>query len=507
MSQKLKDSIDILEHISEHTDLKRVGSEWRGPCPIHGGDGDNLAVNPSKRVYKCHTCGSGGSVIDFEMERLGMEYREALVHLGGEEYEYEDVHRDTREALEVAQELHMLGDATSYMEPRGFDEQWWVDQGVGSCEFTALDLRREVERRGINPRELQDTGLINRHGNLHLRGRVTFPIFDSFGRLCAFSGRGGSPKWLHTPNSHVYTRSTTLYGIDSLQGPSVFLVEGISDALALRYMGVDAVACLGTAFTEGQAELLSMYAGEAYVMFDQGALSHSFDAADKLLARGVVPLIAYLPDERDPGDLVGHMEVVEASKNSAVDVISDKIRILKDKGLLQGISNKKKSLDKIMGSLRRVPDDPMLEMYSQIVADEFNVRVDTIMDMARSSDIDTVTNHVASGDDRSLEAVALGIMRSDHGKLEQLLELGVSSDDFNGKVNQNEFDRVLDGYESGESELPKSQVGTDSWDWVYTKMRDRAFSRRIKELSEELPVCDDKMSLLREMTDLRKEMR
>ena len=70
--QRVRDAADIVDVVGEHVKLKRTGSDYRGPCPFHGGKNPNFSVSPKNGFYHCFKCGVSGDAIGFVREHLGL---------------------------------------------------------------------------------------------------------------------------------------------------------------------------------------------------------------------------------------------------------------------------------------------------------------------------------------------------------------------------------------------------------------------------------------------------
>src|SRR6202008_3595771 len=135
--EEIRDRADLVEIVSEHTRLKRSGKTFRGPCPLHGGQGPNFSVDPAKGFYKCFVCGEGGSVFTFLQKQLGMTYPDAIRHVAA------------RVGIEIPDEQERPPEEPHrhLYEINSFARDWFRRQLTGTDGARAA--RDYLERRGI----------------------------------------------------------------------------------------------------------------------------------------------------------------------------------------------------------------------------------------------------------------------------------------------------------------------------------------------------------------------
>jgi DNA primase len=396
--ERVREAADIVAIISEHVRLKRVGSVYRGPCPFHQGTNNNFSVMP-KGGYTCFVCGEKGNVFTFVQKRLGLTFAEAVKYVGekaGIEVREITKQREGPDPREPFWEIN----ATS---AEWFREQLWNnDRGAAAREYLASrGISRETADRwelGYAPREL---GLLRAHmANLgweeerllqagllvkraeeeelrpRFRDRLMFAILDEKSRHTAFGGRllgPGEPKYLNSAESDVFHKGQTLYGLHFARGAMrreerAILVEGYFDVVRLADAGVEpVVAPLGTALTEGQAELLRRHAKTVFIAYDSDAPGQkaTFRAADALLAQGVAVRIVTMPDGDDPDTFVrAHgREGMEHLISTALDVFDRKVQLLERGGWFADLQRKRRALDSLLPTIRAAKDPITREMY------------------------------------------------------------------------------------------------------------------------------------------------
>ncbi len=323
--EEVRQRADLVEIVAEHTRLKRSGRTFRGPCPLHGGEGPNFSVDPAKGFYKCFVCGEGGTVFTFLQQHLGMSFPEAVRDVAGrvgveipDEREArrpeDDPNARYYEANAFAAQWFRRqlweepegAEARSYLERREIPREAAERMGLGWAPEAWTTFGDTARRHGIPNEVLLALGLVKestrggREPYDAFRGRLIFPIEDAGGRILGFGGRvigeveDHVPKYLNSPETPVYHKGRVLYGLGwsrqaIRRAEEALIVEGYMDYVSLAARGVEnVVAPLGTALTPEQAELVSRYAHRAILLYDSDSagLKATFRSGDELLAGG-----------------------------------------------------------------------------------------------------------------------------------------------------------------------------------------------------------------------------
>ena len=407
---------DIVEVIGEFVSLKKSGKDFKARCPFHEEKTPSFYVVPDKGIYKCFGCGEAGDVFGFLMKQAGMDFVDAVRHVasrsGVELREVsgrgpaEDPHRGLREALAFARDFFRKAlldpdggaHARDYLASRGVDEETGERFGIGYAPDEWHALGEAAARHGLEEEVLLGAGLLARSERSQgpydaFRNRVVFPIEDVGGRTVAFGarllGRGeGGPKYLNSPESPVYHKGETCYGLSWAKHAirregAVLLVEGYMDVVTLAASGVEhVVAPLGTSLTVEQARLLARYSKRVLLLFDSDAagLKATFRAGDVLLAEGHHPAVVTLPPGEDPDTLVRKEGAAGLGHylEEAVDVMDRKLQMLQEHGYFQGIEGTRQALDKLLPTLRAAADPALRDIYVSRVAERTGVRRETL---------------------------------------------------------------------------------------------------------------------------------
>ncbi|MEX2155282.1 MAG: DNA primase [Gemmatimonadales bacterium] len=409
--ETVREAADLVGIIGEHVELKRTGSDYRGPCPFHGGTHRNFAVIPKKGMFYCFVCHEAGDVFTFFMKKLGMDYptavRETARRVGIVIPERTGpTGPDPREPLYQAvataadwfsRQLHESPEADGarqYLGSRHVTLEQAQVQGLGYApRGTAfLDAMKGL---GLREEVLLEAGLLVKRedGTLipRFRGRLLFPIHDLRSRVVAFSGRllgDGEPKYLNSPDTPVFHKGKLLYNLHVAKhamrkAERAILVEGQFDVLRLTLTGLDeVVAPLGTGLSEDQAALLQRHTAHVILLYDSddAGLRATFRAGDELLRHKLRVSVASLPEGEDPDTLVqrhGAAPLEQALKDS-VDVLERKIQILERRGLFGNLPGRRRALDRLLPTIRAAADPITRELYISRVAEVAGVRKDVL---------------------------------------------------------------------------------------------------------------------------------
>ena len=355
--EQVRREADIVRIISEYVPLKKKGGRYWGCCPFHGEKTPSFTVDEGKGLFHCFGCGAGGDVFSFIMKQENLSFVDALKFLANKfnipiperEKNAEEIARE-QEAKEIytANEwatkfFHSCLINTNYGK-KGL--AYLQNRGIGQAIITKFDLGLAPEGfdklykgllgKGVKEETIVKAGLANRNdrGGIYdkFRARVMIPIKNPRGKVVGFTGRildkDSSPaKYMNTGDTPWFHKGNLLFGLDAAlssirKHKQVVVVEGHMDAISLHAAGIDwAVASMGTAFTDHQANILSRLVPEVIFSFDS-------DAAGKNAAMRAIPLakqaglkcrVMHVPEGKDPDDFVrkqGPEAFLELIKNA-----------------------------------------------------------------------------------------------------------------------------------------------------------------------------------------------
>lgn len=411
---------NIVDIISDFVTLRRAGVNYKGLCPFHNEKTPSFVVSPAKGLFKCFGCGKGGNVVHFIMEHEQMNYVEALKWLANkygipiEEHELTDEERkerDQRESMLIVNQFardyfrntmynHIDGRSIglAYFRSRGLRDDIIKKFELGYSLALPDALAREAIAKGYKEEYLLKTGLCFKRDDGQLRdrfrGRVIYPIHSLSGKVIAFGGRvlqtkENVGKYLNSPESEIYHKSDTLYGIYFSKQAIVrqdrcFLVEGYMDVISMYQSGVEnVVASSGTSLTEGQIRLIHRFTNNITVLYDGDAagIHASLRGIDMLLAEGMNIKVLLLPDGDDPDSFARKHNAAEYQQymnNYQVDFIRFKTDLLmKDAG--DDPLHRANLIQSIIKSISVIPDPIVRTMYVKECVRSLNVEEQLIV--------------------------------------------------------------------------------------------------------------------------------
>ena len=409
---RVLDAADIIAIIGEHVRLKRVGNSWRGPCPFHHGKGDNFSIMPG-RGYRCWVCGETGSVFTFVQKQLGMDFVEAVKHVGAKSgIEVREVTRatqgpDPREPLwEVVAatadffQKTLWNDpeasaARDYLAKRAISREVAERFSLGFSPWPAAAVRRHLDSLGFPLERQVRSGVLkeddSRETRPRFRGRLMFPIHDARGRAVGFGGRsidGGEPKYINSAESEIYSKGSLLYHLHEARyairkAERVLLVEGYFDVVRTAAAGIDeVVAPLGTALTREQVRLIRRYTPNVFLMYDSdtAGLKATFRAGDSLLHEGASVRVVTLPEGEDPDTFVARFGEagLEKELRASVDVFDRKLQLLQRGGWFDDLTKARKAIDRLLPTIRAATDPVTRDLYLNSAAKASGVDRDTL---------------------------------------------------------------------------------------------------------------------------------
>ena len=401
---RIMDTAQILEVVSDFVSLKRRGANYIGLCPFHNEKTPSFSVSPAKNICKCFSCGKGGNPVNFLMEHEQMSFVEALrylaqkYHIEIEERELSDEEKKAQTAREgmllvnsYAQQqfTHNLFDTEegqnvglSYFHERGFRNDIIRKFQLGYCYEQRDHFSQTALKEGYNKDYLVHTGLSieGQEGQLldRFRGRVMFPVHGLSGKIIAFGGRvmkksDKLAKYINSPESEIYHKSHVLYGIffakqAIIKQDRCFLVEGYTDVLSMHQAGIEnAVASSGTSLTPGQIQLIHRFTPNITVLYDGDAagIKASLRGIDLILKEGMNVKVVLLPDGDDPDSF--------SRKHTATEFMSfiqahetDFIRF-KTSLLLEQVQNdpikRAEVISDVVRSIAIIPDKIVMSVY------------------------------------------------------------------------------------------------------------------------------------------------
>ena len=406
--EQLRANTDIESVISPYVNLRRRGKNLVGLCPFHNEKTPSFTVYPENGSFYCFGCGVGGDVITFVRRMENLDYMEAVKQLADRagmalpEDGYDDTLAKKRTAVLAANRAaakffhsQLFTDrgrhALNYFLDRGLTMETIRHFGLGFAPDDWRALKNHLNEQGFDDILLESANLLRRsdkNGKVsyydNFRNRVMFPIIDPRGNVIAFGGRvldDSKPKYINTSDTLVYKKSNGVFALNFAKNGNdgkLIIAEGYMDVIALHQAGfTNAVACLGTALTKEQANLLSRYADEIILSYDAD------EAGQKATARalgifgttGMEIKVLRLTGGKDPDEIIkkyGAQRFRDIINGAANDT---EYRLLRAR---QGIDpstddGKVKYLSAATEVLAWIPSPVEVDVYASRLANELGV--------------------------------------------------------------------------------------------------------------------------------------
>jgi len=404
---------DIVDVVSGYVKLQKKGSSYFGLCPFHNEKSPSFSVSPGKQIYYCFGCGAGGNVISFVMQYENYTFQEAVkflakkagIQLPEAEYSEETRKKENKRArlLQINKEaatyfFHQLRSENGragwqYLKKRELSDETIRKFGLGFANMTSNDLVKFLKSKGYEDEVIRDAGLatFDEKFGFHDKfwNRVMFPIQDINHRVIGFGGRvmgDGKPKYLNSPETPVFDKSRNLYGLNiarTARKNQIILCEGYMDVITMHQAGFSqAVASLGTAFTEGQASLLKRYTDEVILSYDSdgAGVTAALRAISILKEAGMTGRVLNLEPYKDPDEFIKNcgQEAFQKRLDGAENTFFFEIRMLQKDYNMQDPESKTKFYREIARKLCGFSEEVERENYIQAVAQRYQISVENL---------------------------------------------------------------------------------------------------------------------------------
>lgn len=391
---ELKYRSDIVEVVSQYVPLQKKGPKYFGCCPFHNEKTASFCVNQQEGYYHCFGCGASGDVIKFVCEQESIDFYDAVKLLADRaglalpmveqdaDYKQKKAHKDVlKQLMRDAARYYRNNlldeekgrEAREYLLGRGISDEVSKRYGLGlSLDYDSMPKYLRLKQYSLA--DLAEVGLIanpDRPADA-FANRIIVPILNGMDEVVAFGGRiyhgeEDVAKYKNSTNTTLFDKGRTVYGVNRIKRdrrggenyPYLILVEGYMDVISLGAAGINnAVACMGTALTEGQARELKRMTPLLYVCYDgdgagRKATLHNIDI---LRAAGLELKIVSLDDGKDPDETV-RQDGVEAyiqKLNEAIPATQYRLQRLEESLDMQSYEGRAKYLDGAVELLRRV---------------------------------------------------------------------------------------------------------------------------------------------------------
>lgn len=414
--ERLRETVSIVDLIQGYVQLRRVGRNWVGLCPFHAEKSGSFNVREETRRYKCFGCGASGDVFKFIQEIEHLDFVGSIEHIAGKSgyqltYTSGGQSKDRQRSKQLTEIMSQAVDwyhnrlltspdarvARDYLRERGLSGDVAREFKIGWAPDDWDALSRDI---GVSVDLLRETGLgfINKRGKAQdsFRARVMFPIFRDSGEPVAFGGRvlPGSKdpaKYKNSPETAIYAKSKTLYGLnwakaEIVTADEVIVCEGYTDVIGFHRSGVRrAVATCGTALTEDHVRLLKRFAKKVVLAFDadnagQGAAERFYEWEQRYK---VEVGVAHFPQGKDPGDLANSDPgSLAKAVETAQPFLGFRLQRVLDAGSVATPEARSRTAEQAMAVINEHPDTNVRKIYAGQVATHVGIPVADLVKLA-----------------------------------------------------------------------------------------------------------------------------
>lgn len=420
LSKRIKERVNIVDVIGRYIKVTKAGINHKACCPFHNEKTPSFFISEQRQTFTCFGCGEKGDVIEFVQKYEHMDFKAALrmlFDMSGlpesdwnesrektkEEKEKDDAKKQAGTALSLAIAVYQKEltedtvpskKASTYLAGRGLKkemiQEWQIGYAPELWQFVETRVRGQDQH--IRTQDILAAGLIKssekQPGQSYdfFRGRITFPIFDIVGHPVGISARivdQGEPKYLNSPDTVLFNKSSTLYGLHKAKdGMRKFkyalLVEGQMDLLLCHQEGFDnAIATSGTSLTEEHVRILKRYTNNLMLVYDadQAGLKATVRAWTLALAQGLEVKVAVLPRGEDPASLLA------ANKNAFTAALKNSMHVIEyvlSQSDTRSRSGKKDALEKLIPLVASLDSSVDKDFFVKKISDAFDMPIDTI---------------------------------------------------------------------------------------------------------------------------------
>lgn len=530
--EKIIQSNNIVDVISEFVPLKKTGHNYMGVCPFHNDKGPSLSVSMEKGVYHCFGCGASGNAITFIMKIRNLEYIDAVRYLADRAgiiiYDEESASNENSKEIKLKEKLYKINiDAArffhsnlfknkkpyNYLVNRKIDESIIKRFGLGYSLNEWDSLYSYLKKIGYEDELIFISGLVLKSKNNtyydRFRNRIMFPVFDNKGRIIGFGGRvldDSKPKYLNSPETPVFHKGTNLYGLNfavksGLPG-YLIIVEGYMDLISLHQFGItNSVASLGTALTNDQAKLIKRYCKDVFICYDADAAGRAatLRGIEILEENALNVKIVSIPKGKDPDEFLKTFGRVEFDKLIQNSTASIEYRILKAKDgkNLKDIHEKSKFVKEAATILSKLKNEIDIQIYVSHIYDQTGIDSQAILDEIKKIKRTTNNDKLNYKDNsRNSFEIEPGYKKAERNILRYLVSDIRLYDFIKNKITPNEF--ITESYKIASDEIFKSLEKGEipSAQSILTKFENEEDIKDVANIFQDIQVNDNSYRFL-----------
>lgn len=408
--KEIRNSVDIVDVISEYIPLTAKGKNFFGVCPFHADHSPSMSVSREKQIYTCFSCGASGNVITFLMNYENISFVEALKKLAdkaginvsiGNKKQKINKNKELYDIYEMSQKIYQNNlnseagiKAKEYLKNRDITNEIIKEFGIGLSIKDSKLITNMLLKKGFKDKELINSGLVgNNEKGLHdiYYNRIMFPLYDLSGNIVGYSGRIydsiDTAKYVNTKETAIFKKGELLYNYhrakeETRKTGKIIVMEGFMDVIAAYKVGIkNVVATMGTAVTENQANLIKRMAKEVILCFDgdQAGAKATFSCSEELAKLNVVPKVVRLEENLDPDEYIKKYGNNFLNKiNNPISVMDFKLKYLKKDLNLTDQVEYSKYINNVLNEINKTDDIILKELTLQKLATESNLGLDIL---------------------------------------------------------------------------------------------------------------------------------
>ena len=408
--KEIRNSVDIVDVISEYIPLTAKGKNFFGVCPFHADHSPSMSVSREKQIYRCFSCGASGNVITFLMNYENINFVEALKKLAdkagitislGNVKQKTNKNKELYDIYETSQKIYQnnlnseLGiKAKEYLKNREITNEIIKEFGIGLAIKDSKLITNMLLKKGYKEKDLINSGLVgDNEKGLHdiYYNRIMFPLYDLNGNIVGYSGRIydslDTAKYVNTKETPIFKKGELLYNYhrakeEARKTGKIIVMEGFMDVIAAYKVGIkNVVATMGTAVTENQANLIKRMAKEVILCFDgDGAgAKATFSCSEELGKLNVIPKVVRLEENIDPDEYIKKYGNSFLDKiNNPISIMDFKLKYLKKDLNLTDQVEYSKYINNVLNEVNKTDDVILKELTLQKLSTESNLGLDIL---------------------------------------------------------------------------------------------------------------------------------
>lgn len=413
---EIRNSVDIIDVVSNYLPLTARGKNYFGVCPFHDDHSPSMSVSKEKQIYTCFSCGATGNVIKFIQDYENISFIDAVkkcADIAGIALDI-DVKKDTKydkfnelyDIYDISYKFYqnnmnssVASEAKQYLQNRQLTDNEIKHFGIGLSLNDSSLLTKLLKSKGISDKLLLQSGLVGESENgIDLydlyRNRIMFSIHDANGRLVGYNGRAyhgeTANKYVNSKETAIFKKRDILYNYHrakdaARQKKEIIVMEGPMDVIRAYTIGIEnVVASLGTAFGSSQAMLIRKLSSNVILCFDgdDAGLKATKSALEELIKIGIEPKVVRLGDGQDPDEYIKKYgkDAFEKALKNAMNIMEFKEYVLKneiDTNNAEGLANYTNAM---INEIKSINDEVLREISIVKLSEETKLSIDFIKD-------------------------------------------------------------------------------------------------------------------------------